>query len=204
MDGGMSISVPVNRRFNEEAAMRTIDSSFDETRCVSRARKGDDDSFLDLVNRFDLRIFRLAKQITQSDADAEEVLIETFLEAYSHLDDLQNQTKFSVWLMKIAVNEAFRRLGDISVRREQPHSGADLSPMLDRAMHTLEPLQRAVFALRDIEELSIKDTGEALNLPPATVSAILLRARLQLRDELVGLFTPTTTGVAESGRCLSL
>ena len=184
--------------------MRTINSPFDETRCVSLARNGDDDAFLDLVNRFDARIFRLAKQITQSDADAEEVLIETFLEAYSHLDDLQNQTKFSVWLMKIAVNEAFRRLGDISVRREQPHIGADLSPTLDRAMHTLEPMHRAVFALRDIEELSVEDTAEAVSLPLPEVSAILLRARLQLRDELVGLFTPNTTGVAESGRCLSL
>jgi RNA polymerase sigma factor (sigma-70 family) len=184
--------------------MRTIDSPFDETRCVSRARNGDDDAFLELVNCFDLRIFRLAKQITQSDADAEEVLIETFLEAYSHLDDLQNQTKFSVWLMKIAVNVAFRRLGDISVRQEQPPSGTDLTPMLDRAMHTLEPMHRAVFALKDIEELSVEDTAEAVSLPPAEVSAILLRARLQLRDQLIGLFSPGTTGAAESARCLSL
>jgi len=181
--------------------MRTINSPFDETRCVSLARNGDDDAFLDLVNRFDARIFRLAKQITQSDADAEEVLIGTFLGAYSHLNDLQNQTKFSVWLMKIAVNEAFCRLGDISVQQQQPLRGSDLAAMRDRAMHTLEPLHRAVFALKDIDELSVEDTAEAVSLPPAEVSAILLRARLQLRDELVGLFTPNTTGVAESARC---
>src|SRR6478672_10224151 len=80
---------------------------FDETPLVERAKSGDAAAFSELVNRYERKIFRLAKHITQNDED---VLQETFLKAYSHLDTFQGQSKFYTWIVRIAVNEALMKL----------------------------------------------------------------------------------------------
>jgi RNA polymerase sigma-70 factor, ECF subfamily len=88
----------------------TIAPAFDETSLVAKAKAGDPSAFAELVSYYDRRVFRMAKQITQNDEDAEDVLQETFLKAYSHLDDFQGNSKFYTWLVRIAVNEALMKL----------------------------------------------------------------------------------------------
>ncbi|MBV9082827.1 MAG: sigma-70 family RNA polymerase sigma factor, partial [Acidobacteriaceae bacterium] len=145
-------------------------------------------AFSELVTHYDRRIFRIAKQITQNDDDAEDVLQETFLKAYSHLDEFQGNSKFYTWLVRIAVNEALMRLRkrrsdkavpldepvdtgedevvrEIAVWEENPedrYSREELGEILDEAIQSLKPIYRTVFILRDIEELSIEETAEAL------------------------------------------
>jgi RNA polymerase sigma-70 factor (ECF subfamily) len=82
----------------------------EELPVVERARAGDSSAFSELVKRYERKIFRLAKNITQNDEDAEDVLQETFLKAYSHLGSFQGQSKFYTWLVRIAVNEALMKL----------------------------------------------------------------------------------------------
>src|SRR5213080_525182 len=82
----------------------------DESQLVSKARAGDPDAFNELVNRYERKIFRLAKHITQNDEDAEDVLQETFLKAYEHLDTFQGNSKFYTWIVRIAVNESLMKL----------------------------------------------------------------------------------------------
>ena len=94
---------------------------FDEAALVARAKAGDMEAFTDLVKHYDRRVFRMAKQITQNDEDAEDVLQETFLKAYSHLDDFQGNSKFYTWLVRIAVNEALMKLRK---RRSRPDRSA--------------------------------------------------------------------------------
>src|SRR5439155_10589436 len=88
----------------------TAPDVFDESALVAKARAGDAQAFTELVNRYERKIFRLAKHITQNDEDAEDVLQETFLKAYSHLDTFQGQSKFYTWIVRIAVNEALMKL----------------------------------------------------------------------------------------------
>jgi RNA polymerase sigma-70 factor, ECF subfamily len=166
------------------------------------------------VNHYDRRVFRMAKQITQNEEDAEDVLQETFLKAYSHLDDFQGNSKFYTWLVRIAVNEALMKLRkrrsdktvpldepidtgedvvarEIAVWDENPedtYSQQELGKILDDAVQSLKPAYRTVFILRDIEEMSIEETAEALNLSISAVKSRLLRARLQLRDKLTRQF----------------
>src|ERR1700759_422894 len=83
---------------------------FDEAALVARAKAGDMEAFSTLVQHYDRRVFRMAKQITQNDDDAEDVLQETFFKAYTHLDDFQGNSKFYTWLVRIAVNEALMKL----------------------------------------------------------------------------------------------
>jgi RNA polymerase sigma-70 factor, ECF subfamily len=187
---------------------------FDESVLVARAKAGDMSAFSDLITHYERRVFRMAKQITQNDDDAEDVLQETFLKAYSHLDDFQGNSKFYTWLVRIAVNEALMKLrkrrsdrtvpldepidtGEDEVVREvavwdenpeQRYSREELGSILDEAIESLKPAYRTVFVLRDIEELSIEETAEALNLSISAVKSRLLRARLQLREKLTRLF----------------
>jgi RNA polymerase sigma-70 factor (ECF subfamily) len=192
----------------------SITPGFDESALVARAKSGDMDAFSELVTHYERRVFRMAKQITQNDDDAEDVLQETFLKAYTHLDNFQGNSKFYTWLVRIAVNEALMKLRkrrsdrtvpldepintgedemvrEIAVWDENPeesYSREELSSVLNDAIQSLKPAYRTVFILRDIEELSIEETAEALNLSISAVKSRLLRARLQLREKLTRQF----------------
>lgn len=186
----------------------------DEGDLVARAQRGDASAFTELVSRYERRIFRLAKNITQSDEDAEDVLQEAFLKAYEHLDGFQGQSKFYTWIVRIAVNEALMKLrkrktdrtvsldetidtGEENVVREiavwednpeQRYSQQEIREMLDKAIMSLRPAFRAVFVLRDVEDLSTEETAAVLDLSVPAVKSRLLRARLQLREKLTRFF----------------
>ena len=97
---------------------------FDEQALVARAREGDAAAYTELVGRYERKIFRLAKHITQNDEDAEDVLQETFMKAFEHLPDFHGQSKFYTWIVRIAVNEALMKLrkrkNDKSVPLDEP------------------------------------------------------------------------------------
>jgi RNA polymerase sigma-70 factor (ECF subfamily) len=186
----------------------------DDIELIERARAGDTRAFDELVQRYERKIFRLAKNITGNDEDAEDVLQESFLKAYSHLDSFQGESKFYTWLVRIAVNEALMKLrkrkSDRTVSLDEPvetsdepvareiavweddpekkYSQDELRDILDRAVESLKPSFRTVFILRDIEELSTEETAEALGISIPAVKSRLLRARLQLREKLTRFF----------------
>jgi RNA polymerase sigma-70 factor (ECF subfamily) len=187
---------------------------FDESDLVAKARQGDATAFNELVTRYERKIFRLAKHITQNDEDAEDVLQEAFLKAYEHLPDFHGQSKFYTWLVRIAVNESLMKLrkrkGDKTVPLDEPldtgedtvvreiavwdenpeqqYSRDELGEILDQAVQGLRPAFRTVFVLRDIEELSTEETADSLGISIPAVKSRLLRARLQLREKLTRFF----------------
>jgi RNA polymerase sigma-70 factor (ECF subfamily) len=186
----------------------------DETTLVAQSREGDTAAFGELVRRYEGKIFRLAQHVTQNREDAEDVLQETFMKAYEHLDQFQGNSKFYTWIVRIAVNQALMKLRrrktdksvsldetidtgeDTMVREiaawdedpEQRFSRDELGGILDTAVQSLEPPYRSVFQLRDIDELSTEETAEALGLSVPAVKSRLLRARLQLREKLTRYF----------------
>src|SRR6266850_3226568 len=137
----------------------------DESTLVSQAREGDKAAFGELVRRYERKIFRLAQHITQNREDAEDVLQETFLKAYEHLDQFKGDAKFYTWIVRIAVNQALMKLrrrkndrsvsldetidtGEDTVVREiaawgedpeQQLSREELGGILDTAIKDLEP-----------------------------------------------------------------
>ena len=84
--------------------------TIDEAALVARTREGDPRAFGTLVRKYEGKIFRLAQHITQNREDAEDVLQETFLKAYEHLDQFQGNSKFYTWIVRIAVNQALMKL----------------------------------------------------------------------------------------------
>ena len=186
----------------------------DEAQLVSAAKAGDAAAFEELVNRYERKIFRLGMNITQNREDAEDVMQEAFLKSYKNLDKFQGDSRFYTWLVRIAVNEALMKLrkrkgdrfvsldepidtGEEEVKREvavwegnqeQLNSQEELQRILNEAVESLKPDFRAVFTLRDIEELSTEETAEALGISIPAVKSRLLRARLALREKLTRQF----------------
>jgi RNA polymerase sigma-70 factor (ECF subfamily) len=189
-------------------------ANIDESILVALAREGDKIAFGELVRRYEGKIFRLAQHITQNREDAEDVLQETFLKAYEHLDQFQGNSKFYTWVVRIAVNQSLMKLrrrktdrsvsldetidtGEDTIVREIAAWGEDpeerfsreeLGEILESAVKGLETPYRSVFVLRDIEELSTEETASALGLSIPAVKSRLLRARLQLREKLTRQF----------------
>jgi len=174
---------------------------------VERAKQGDTAAFEQLVRQYERQIFRVAQHITQNREDAEDITQDAFFKAYEKLDQFQGNSKFSTWLVRIAVNESLMRLRkrktsrtvsmdedvqteDGSIPRdfaewrpnpEQLYGQGELGEILRKTIQGLPPGFRTVFTLRDVENLSTEETAEALGLSVPAVKSRLLRARLQLR-----------------------
>ena len=186
----------------------------DEVRLVAEARQGSLDAFTDLVNRYEGKIFRLTQHITGNREDAEDALQETFLKAYSRLDQFHGDSRFYTWLVRIAVNESLMKLrkrrtthtvsldepvesdGNFMPREvaswdpspEELYAQTELREILDRTVQALPPIFRTVFVLRDLDHLSTEETAGALDISVPAVKSRLLRARLQLREDLTRYF----------------
>jgi RNA polymerase sigma-70 factor (ECF subfamily) len=208
-DNGVSPKMPTD---SAPVEVPVLDDG--ELELVTRARDGDSTAFSTLIKRYEGRIFRLAMNITQNREDAEDVLQESFLKAYEHLDQFLGNSKFYTWIVRIAVNQALMKLrkrrndrsvsldeqidtGEDTVVREiaswdpdpeERYSREELNTILTEAVDELAPIYRTVFTLRDVDGLSTEETAEALDLSIPAVKSRLLRARLQLRDRLTRFF----------------
>src|SRR5215831_2729377 len=147
----------------------TSEPILDESALIAQSREGDAEAYGQLVRRYQGKIFRLAQHITQNREDAEDVLQETFLKAYEHLDQFQGNSKFYTWIVRIAVNQSLMKLRrrkndksvsmddaidtgeDMIVREiaawdedpEQRFSREELGDILDTAVQSLEPPYRS-------------------------------------------------------------
>lgn len=182
-----------------------------EATLVAEAKEGNAEAFTVLVNQYERNIFRLALNITSNKEDAEDVLQESFLKAYTNLGRFQGNSRFYTWLVRIAVNESLmklrkrrsdrqvsldekleteddgllpREIVDWGDNPEQRYAKTEWQEILAEATQDLEPAFRTVFTLRDVEQLSTEETAEALGLSVPAVKSRLLRARLKLRQRL--------------------
>jgi RNA polymerase sigma-70 factor (ECF subfamily) len=176
---------------------------------VQAAQRGDDRAFRELVTRHEDRVYRLALRMLRDEQDAEDVLQETFLSVYRHLDSFRGDSEFSTWVYRIAANASLmklrsrkatvsldepapdgeeegppRDLADWSVTPEEAILSSEIRTQMDRALQGLSEALRLVFVLRDIEGLSIEETARVLGISVPNVKTRLHRARLALRASL--------------------
>jgi RNA polymerase sigma-70 factor (ECF subfamily) len=173
-------------------------------------RSGDRAEFARLVDAHYELIYRLAIKMVSDAQDAEDILQETFIKAFRHLQGFDGRSSLSTWLYRIATNEALMFL-----RRRKPEQYSIDDPLetdegeivpvqivdwcclpeeelmsaearlhLDQAVANLPPSLRVVFILRDVQRLSTREVSEVLNLSESAVKTRLSRARLRLREDL--------------------
>jgi len=182
---------------------------------LARLRAGDKAACAECVEQHSAGVYRLARRLMNDEAEAEDVVQETFLSAFKAIDRFDGRSTLGTWLYRIAHNAALMRLragrpDTISVEEtddagdgaalprqlfdwcclpEQDFDTAEARAELERAIRDLPQGLRAVFLLRQMEGLSTEATAAALELSPDNVKQRLHRARLWLRERLSGYFS---------------
>jgi RNA polymerase sigma-70 factor (ECF subfamily) len=183
-----------------------------EQELILQVQRGHNELFYELVRPYERRVYAAALAILRNESDAEDVSQEAMLKALANIRQFRAEARFSTWLIQITVNEALMRRrrertakmagiddhrdeeGDYTPRdfadwREIPSEALERKEVrqkLAEALASLDRKYREVFVLRDIEQLNIQETADALGISVASVKTRLLRARLMLRDLLAG------------------
>jgi len=179
----------------------------DDAELVRRVLARDEAAARAIMQANNRRLFRLARGVLRNDGEAEDVVQETYVRAFTHLEQFRGDSSLSTWLSRIAMNEALGRL-----RRQRP--GVELSSLpqgtleaqiiqfplaasedpeksmaqreiqhvVEHAIDELPEPFRLVFITRVIEGMNLEETAEILQLKPETVKTRLHRARNMLRD----------------------
>ncbi|MCB9592850.1 MAG: RNA polymerase sigma factor [Sandaracinaceae bacterium] len=169
-----------------------------DARVIEQVLKGDKERFEVLMRRYNQRLFRVARSILREDAEAEDAVQQSYLAAYMSLGQLSDPERFGGWMTRITVREALRRRG----RRpglflvdgmldqapelappgpEERIAGLQLRAALESAIDSLPEAYRTVVVMRDVQELSTRETAEALAVSEESVRVRLHRARRALQ-----------------------
>ncbi|TMJ64833.1 MAG: RNA polymerase sigma factor [Alphaproteobacteria bacterium] len=177
---------------------------------IQRARSRDETAVRSIMQANNRRLYRIARGILRNDSEAEDVVQETYVRAFTHLENFRGDSSLATWLARIAMNESLGRLrrqrpgvewnslppGTLEAQIIQfPHSGASEDPeksmaqrqiqnVVEHAIDELPDAFRVVFITRVIEGMNVEETAEILQLKPETVKTRLHRARTMLRDNV--------------------
>jgi RNA polymerase sigma-70 factor (ECF subfamily) len=201
----------------------------DDLSIARRIVAGDRAAFELLMRRHNRRLYRLARATLRNDAEAEDALQDAYLHAYRSMSQFRGDAQLSTWLSRLVLNECFARIRRSARRQnvipivdapdwveqaEAMTSHDDSAPddalarsqvraLLERKLDALPELFRIVFVLRSIEEMTVEETAQCLNIPEATVRSRHFRARGMLRESLAQSFDLAERDVFEFGgaRC---
>jgi RNA polymerase sigma factor (sigma-70 family) len=182
-----------------------------DQRLVQLIAADDHAAFERLMRRHNSRLFRVARAILKDDAEAEDAVQDSYLDAFKHIAGYRGDAQVTTWLTRIVINQALMRLrrhkrergvvrfpdgrdADSGDRREMvdrtaesPAAAtlrAEIRKVVESRIDALPAAFRAVFVMRDVEEMTVQETAECLGIPAATVRTRLFRARALLRDAL--------------------
>jgi RNA polymerase sigma-70 factor (ECF subfamily) len=180
----------------------------DDTAIVRRVLAGDKGAFEHLMRRYNRRLYRLARAVLRNDAEAEDALQEAYLSAYRLLGQFRAEAALSTWLSRLVLNECLGRLRRTARRQnvipifptstrfemdaiaddaglpDQVLGRAQMRDLLQTKLDALPEIFRVVFVLRAVEELSVAETAQCLNIPETTVRTRYFRAKSSLREAL--------------------
>jgi RNA polymerase sigma-70 factor (ECF subfamily) len=182
---------------------------------VARVRNGETDAFEELVRKHSRRVYRSLLGILGSAEEAEDALQDAFFKAFQHLPRFEARSRFSTWLVRIAINTGLQRLRSrkefdsldeeneefrprkIQAWSDSPeefYSREELRKLVEQEVMKLPSKYRVALMLRDLEELSTEEAAAALGLSVPGLKARVLRGRLMLRESLVPYFAKAGAG----------
>ena len=193
------------------APLRAVDyAALDDAALTTLLQRGDRAAFRELMQRSNRRLFRVARGVLGSDAEAEDVVQESYMEAYANLAGFRGEASLLTWLTRIVLNAAYgrlrRRRSQVEVEQIEaaqldpgrivafPGAGAvdpaaavaqeQIRRLIEKAVDALPEPFRIVFVLREIEGCTVEETATALSLRSETVKTRLHRARRLLHAAL--------------------
>ena len=182
----------------------------DDAQLVRRALARDGAAVRTIIEQNNRRLYRIARSVVRNDSDAEDVVQEAYVNAFTHLDSFRGDSSLATWLARITMNEALARLrrasGTVSLDTPVAHrveaqiikfpqtttsddpertmAQREILRIVERATDNLPEIFRTVFVARVIEGMSVEETADLLGLTAKTVKTRLHRARRLLRQQL--------------------
>jgi RNA polymerase sigma-70 factor (ECF subfamily) len=181
-----------------DVAVEMTNAGLSDEEVVRRVIDGEPALFEILMRRYNRRLFRVTRAIVANDLEAEDIIQDAYVRAYEHLNQFEGRARFSTWLTKIAIYEAYARVRRVDYQKvdsisvlegqgmdmkangrdpEQQIYNAEMKMVLEKAFDALPDDYRSVFMLREIEGLSTSETAECLELSEENVKTRLHRAR---------------------------
>lgn len=173
---------------------------------IRRVRTGETDLFGLVMTRNNERLFRVVVAVLRDAAEAEDVVQEAYVRAYPHLDQFAGRAKFSTWLTRIALREAWARARKLRkarvVLRAEPRAegdperdahSAEVRALLETEISALPSALRVVYVLREVQRMSMDETAAVLGITPTNVRVRLHRAKGLIAKRLlkrVGVASP--------------
>lgn len=168
---------------------------------VKTVLKGETRPFEVIIRRYNQRLYRIGMSILNNDAETEDAMQAAYINAYEHLAQFQHRSAFGTWLTRIMINQCYEQkrkrlyrgtdapVTDTLINMKTPVNllvNKELSKVLESAIAQLPEKYRLVFILREIDELSVKETAGILAIEETNVKVRLNRAKLQLQAHLAG------------------
>ena len=168
---------------------------------ITNVLSGDKPAFEHLIRRYNQRLFRLGMSMLENESDVEDAMQSAYINAWLHLAQFRGDSSFGTWLTRIMLNQCLEQQrknrlikttivqSDNAMNTRTPGSelaNKELSSLLENAMSRLPEKYRLVFVLREVEDLSVKETSEVLDIGVSNVKTRLNRAKSMLRDDLKG------------------
>ncbi|MGH9872989.1 MAG: peroxidase-related enzyme [Pyrinomonadaceae bacterium] len=212
----VNLAIDSQRPILEQPLAEETVSADPDAEFVTRVKAGDTDAFEELVRRHGRRVYRSLIGLLGNAEEAEDALQDAFLKAFLHLPEFEGRSRFSTWLVRIALNTGLQRLRGrkdfetldeeseefrprrIQAWQENPedsYSREELRRLVEQEVMKLPAKYRVALMLRDLEELSTEEAANILGLTIPGLKARVLRGRLMLRESMVTFFAKSSGGV---------
>lgn len=219
---------------SEQISISKAVAGMSETELVALAREGSKKAIRALVQRNNQQAFRVARSILRNDADAEDTVQAAYLQAFTKLAGFRGDAKFSTWLTRIVMNEAYGQLRrqrpvvDLLEYREGMRNNQERGPddpmtlpptnpeselargeirkFLEAAIDTLPEPFRMTYVMRDVQEMTTREVADILDINIVTVKTRLFRARRLLRSKLQKNVAAEFSGIFpfDGARCVGM
>ena len=186
---------------------------YTDTDIISQVVSGRTALFEILIRRYNPYLYKIGRSYGFNHHDTEDLMQESFVNAYMHLHQFEHRSSFKTWLVRIMVHQCYRISQKHSFRKEQPteilpdnasfmflpdnHSdngqaviGKEFNKMVEACLQKLPEDYRATFALRELAGLSVSETAELMRTSSANVKVRLNRAKAMLRKEIEKTYAP--------------
>ncbi|TAN17830.1 MAG: sigma-70 family RNA polymerase sigma factor [Chitinophagaceae bacterium] len=184
-----------------------------DTEAIQRILNGETRLYEIIVRRYNAYLFKVGRSYGYNHADTEDLMQETYVNAYIHLKDFENRSSFKTWIVKIMLNQCYHKKQKFSYQKEisvennledksvpmfsDPHSdtgktvtNTELKHVLEDAVQHIPEDYRTVFTLRELNGMSVNETAEALHITESNVKVRLNRAKGMLRKEIRKTYSP--------------
>ena len=193
---------------------KVVHSSLDEEELIKKIVDGDKTLFEVLIRRYNSVLYKLARCYGFNHQDAEDIMQETHVSAYTNLKNFQHKASYKTWVSKILIHKCVYKLSYGYFKNEHPGTNEmndqvkpvfnqsrmgtekiilnkELSKVLEKSLEEIPLTYRTVFILREVEGFSINETAELMNSSPVNVKVRLNRAKTLLQKKLEGFYSST-------------